>query len=481
MRYTTPGVYIEEIPTLPASVAGVETAVPAFIGYTAKAEKDGDEQALLNEPTRITSLLEYSEIFGGPQPERFELTIEDRYDEDSELTERKFSAGQENPSSPKFKLFYSLRLYFSNGGGPCYIVSVGGYKDENGQEVSIDKEELLEGIESLKKADEPTLILFPDAMSLENISDFGAVVTGALAQCNKLQDRFTIIDMFDNGESSALVDFRNVVGTSYLNYGAAYHPFLKTTLNYIVDNDNSEVSHNVISGTSPAGADDFTRNIAAGGLADLESSHPSIYRSLEAELKKIYVDLPPSGAIAGIYARVDRNRGVWKAPANVSVNSVIGPKILINDEMHGNLNVDATGGKSINAIRSFTGKGTLVWGARTLAGNDNEWRYIPVRRLFIYVEESVKKATEFVVFEPNDANTWVRVRAMIENFLTGLWRNGALAGATPQQAFFVKVGLGVTMTSQDILEGKMIVEIGMAAVRPAEFIIIRFMHKLQES
>jgi phage tail sheath protein FI len=145
------------------------------------------------------------------------------------------------------------------------------------------------------------------------------------------------------------------------------------------------------------------------------------------------------------------------------------------------LNVDPGSGKSINAIRSFTGKGTLVWGARTLAGNDNEWRYVSVRRFFNMVEESSKKATAQFVFEPNDANTWVKVRAMIENYLTILWRQGALAGAKPEQAFFVKVGIGQTMTAQDILEGRMIVEIGMAAVRPAEFIILRFMHKMQES
>ncbi|MGB3464673.1 MAG: phage tail sheath C-terminal domain-containing protein [Cyclobacteriaceae bacterium] len=141
----------------------------------------------------------------------------------------------------------------------------------------------------------------------------------------------------------------------------------------------------------------------------------------------------------------------------------------------------STSGKSINVIRNFVGKGTLVWGARTLAGNDNEWRYVPVRRLYICVEESVKKATEIVVFEPNDANTWLRVKTMIENFLTTLWRDGALAGASTDEAFFVNIGLGKTMTAQDILEGKMNVEIGMAAVRPAEFIILKFSHKLQES
>jgi hypothetical protein len=144
------------------------------------------------------------------------------------------------------------------------------------------------------------------------------------------------------------------------------------------------------------------------------------------------------------------------------------------------MNVDPTG-KSVNALRFFSGKGFLVWGARTLAGNDNEWRYVSVRRFFNMVEESVKKATEPFVFEPNDANTWVKVRAMIENFLAVQWRGGALAGAKPEDAYYVRVGLGATMTAQDILEGRMIVEIGMAVVRPAEFIILRFSHKMQES
>jgi hypothetical protein len=155
--------------------------------------------------------------------------------------------------------------------------------------------------------------------------------------------------------------------------------------------------------------------------------------------------------------------------------------VILTEEDQAYLNVDAGSGKSIDAIRNFTGRGILVWGARTLDGNSNEWRYINVRRLFIMAEESCKKATEFVVFEPNDKNTWIRVKGMISNFLTGLWRDGALAGDKPDQAFFVRVGIGETMTAQDILEGKMIVVIGMAAVRPAEFIILQFEHKLQEA
>jgi hypothetical protein len=162
------------------------------------------------------------------------------------------------------------------------------------------------------------------------------------------------------------------------------------------------------------------------------------------------------------------------------LNNVIEPVTKITDDDQDDMNVTATG-KSINAIRIFVNKGVLVWGARTLAGNDNEWRYISVRRFFNMVEESVKDATEPFVFEPNDGSTWAKIRGMIANFLTLQWRAGALQGAKPEDAFFVHVGLGETMTALDILEGRLIVEVGMAVVRPAEFIILRFSHKLVQS
>ena len=216
-------------------------------------------------------------------------------------------------------------------------------------------------------------------------------------------------------------------------------------------------------------------------LKHISNTNTSLYNQIKTKMTEQRVTLPPSPAIAGVYASVDRERGVWKAPANVSLAAVIGPKVKITHEEQEKLNVDPTGGKSINAIRAFNGKGTLVWGARTLAGNDNEWRYIPVRRLFITIEESIEKATAFAVFEPNDAATWLKVKAMIESYLYGLWEQGALAGPTTEAAYFVNIGLGKTMTTTDILEGRMIVEIGVAAVRPAEFIILKFTHKMQEA
>jgi hypothetical protein len=216
-------------------------------------------------------------------------------------------------------------------------------------------------------------------------------------------------------------------------------------------------------------------------LSDVAAVDNSTYNKILTAIGNLPLELPPSSAIAGVYARVDKDRGVWKAPANVSMNYVTNLSVKITNSDQEDLNVDVVAGKSINAIRAFTGKGILVWGARTLAGNDNEWRYVPVRRFFNMVEESVKKATSQFVFEPNDANTWVKVRAMIENFLILQWRAGALAGAKPEQAFYVRVGLGQTMTAEDILNGYMHIEIGMAVVRPAEFIVLKFSHKLQEA
>lgn len=236
-------------------------------------------------------------------------------------------------------------------------------------------------------------------------------------------------------------------------------------------------------GVAVAGVDSSTfAKLNTTFLSKINSFFNSVF---EAKLKDAFIGiplyLPPSPAVAGVYANVDRTRGVWKAPANVSLNSVVKPEALLSDLDQGDFNVDAENGKSINVIRQFVGRGNLVWGARTLAGNNNEWKYVNVRRFFNMVEESCQNATRQFVFEPNDANTWVRVKGMIDNYLTNLWRVGALQGAKPEHAFYVAVGLNQTMTADDILNGLLIVEIGLAVVRPAEFIVLRFSHKLAVS
>lgn len=649
----TPGVYVEEIVKFPPSVAQVETAIPAFIGYTEKATNKlpGDLNSI---PTRITSLLEYERFFGGAKAETtISVTVTEDEDNNKSIAVTQPSAKQ------PFIMYYSMQLYFANGGGPCYVVSVGRYgsdlADGESAVTSItDAEALKDGLDEIAKVDEPTLILFPDATRIDAVDNttFYGLYNDALTQCNKLQDRFTIIDTLSyDGSTSTDPNITNLrdgisLGKDFVKYGAAYYPHLETILNYTISETGISVVHS--GGSSPApiaqskantakdtlegyttdgvltdliadltaavgditgasgdsatlaevpdavnavdailahledviseaeklvdagrdaadatsdatlkgnvntavnaldgaitshvrteivnlegdkdslnAASDKTEADAAGAaavtttgdldipteidariaaiitaidaivadngdagilngktLAEVETLDNATYNKIKTAINNLPMELPPSSAVAGVYARVDSTRGVWKAPANVGLSYVVKPTVRVTNDIQDGLNVDTTAGKSVNAIRSFTGKGIIVWGARTLAGNDNEWRYISVRRFFNMVEESVKKASDQFVFEANDANTWVRIRSMIENFLTNQWKAGALAGATADEAFYVKVGLNQTMTADDILNGIMNVEIGMAVVRPAEFIVLKFSHKMQES
>lgn len=827
--YKTPGVYVEEVSTFPPSVAPVATAIPAFIGYTEQAIKNGEP--ITNIPTRVSSFVEFLQYFGGAPDRGIIIRL-------NALNQFVKSEVQNNVQ--QYYLYDCLRLFYDNGGGDCYIVSVGNYTETPEIGAAIPASGILGGLKALEKFDEPTMIVSPDATLLSGTNMY-SYQQQAMAQCANLQDRFFIGDLLKNDENVSGETFdervsqiRDRIGINNLKYGALYAPWLKaslsanlqfrdvlfadestaagsvtaassrgvlfgmtqdqairniifdvesasdisSTLESLIDpNDGSNILdgasslegalkslndavssllagfagtyadvqtdgnlpdlyakllaiiadiQGVYSGLTASGStgdfklqgdiddmlaeitscftalathhqmidsesssaltlmtasSDFTDAVAllglgaanpaavtpnqdtlneyftqaavdalityingdlvtaitsggdgtgatalstietelpanladeintelqtlldaspatiaaldgsitgsatlsdaaiaaasayvtayddppaslaigdvqanvlsrvnsyiedtlsaantavqaggdeaaviaaiaitatpvndnlniaatgaqsaiskvAGFFSDVLEAAQSYESTFDSSLKDVFGNyktlldraeqdimvLPPSAAIAGIYTKVDNERGVWKAPANVSLSSVSGPYVNINAAEQEDLNVDVNAGKSINAIRAFTGKGILVWGARTLAGNDNEWRYVPVRRFFNFAEESIKKATEQFVFEPNDANTWVRVRAMIENFLILQWRAGALAGAKPEQAFFVKIGLGETMTALDILEGRMIVEIGMAVVRPAEFIILRFSHKMQES
>jgi phage tail sheath protein FI len=410
-------------------------------------------------------------------------------------------------------MYYAMQMYFANGGGPCYIVSVGTYPSVPAaapSDADITKANLSNGLSDISKFDEPTLLVFPDATAL-SAGDYYTLMNEALLQCFTLQDRFTIIDVKHDtsgtNEINSSVDaLRNATqlgnNADLLKYGAAYFPNVESSLSYRFNDEDVSIVYvkdgaTITEATEDAdGSTDVINykmikeppaDIKADVKSGLElvrgsiSGNTELYNLIKLELNKVTVVMAPSGAMAGIYAAVDSSRGVWKAPANVSMAAVNAATVKISHIDQETMNVDPVSGKSVNAIRYFTGKGLMVWGSRTLLGNDNEWRYVPVRRFFNFAEESIKKGTEWVVFEPNDANTWARVKAMIENFLLKQWRSGALAGAKPEHAFFVRVGLGVTMTALDILEGRMNIEIGMAVVRPAEFIILKFSHKLQES
>lgn len=455
-EYKTPGVYIEEIPKLPPSIASVETAIPAFIGFTEKAQwKEPND--LLNKPKRIKSLLEYEQYFGAADPERGSVSIV--------FGGTEVIGKLDEAQRSRFLMYYSLQLFFLNGGGPCWITSVGAY------DAGVDVAKLQRGLDEIAKINEVTLLVFPDAPMLDDAGAYYGLQQQALAQAAELKDRFVIMDIYHNPEnldvwSLDIETFRNTIGTENLKYGAVYFPYLRARIP--ITANEAEVR---IEGST------------AETLEALKALSDDLYFKAKRALANTPLLLPPSSAMAGIYAQVDTSRGVWKAPANVNISGVDGPLFRITNREQDDLNVDAVAGKSVNAIREFEGRGpAIVWGARTMAGNDNEWRYISVRRFFNMVEESVKNASQQFVFEPNDENTWVRVKSMIQNYLTQQWKYGALMGASPKEAFYVHVGLGETMTELDLWEGRLIIEIGMAVVRPAEFIILKFMHKmLQES
>jgi phage tail sheath protein FI len=475
--YRAPDVYVEEIATFPPSVAEVGTAIPAFIGYTEKATSIAADDLKL-VPTKLYSLREFEDYYGFPKAEDIPVDV------DADADGKVPTGALATPPAVSFLLYYAVKMYFFNGGAQCYVVSVGGYG------TSIEKDKLLGGLDVIALEDEPTLLVIPEATGL-SYADYKEVSAAMLSQCQALGDRFAIFDVWKGDQrvdadvitgastKEKLIKANREAWAGELKYGAAYYPFVTTTMNHFVKPDESNVKVTV----KPAGGAAAPGGAAPAAveLGTLKDSNTAIYNLVKTKLKDQFIDMPPSALIAGVYAATDAARGVWKAPANVALLGVLEPVVKLNRAKQEDLNVDATAGKSINAIRAFAGKGTLVWGARTLAGNDNEWRYVSVRRFFNTVEESIKKSTYWAVFEPNDANTWVKVRGMVENYLIDKWREGALAGATPKDAFFVKCGLGTTMSPLDILGGKMNVEVGIAVVRPAEFIILKFSHKLQSS
>jgi len=482
--YATPGVYVEEINTLPPSITDIATAIPAFIGYTEKHQLAGEV-----EVDEISSLREFEERFGRAPVAQWKVRHEVVNDEDVlTLIERDGSKTNsskpvERFSQPKFLLWYAINHYYRNGGGRCYVVSVGKTTGD------ISKDSFVKGLQILAAYDEPTLIVLPEATKLSP-ADYGEVCQSALGHAADLQDRFVILDLLGSATTAApnsqkLMELRGLLGNQDLDRGAAYFPYLNTTLSHITADEDITVESQSLVGAPAAASSAGSSAVQSSPtpevtLKSLQDTHTSLFNRIKKILNDQRVILPPSAAVAGVYTSVDRERGVWKAPANTSLQSVVSPVIQLTDEQQAAFNVDSTTGKSINAIRSFTGKGTLVWGARTLAGNDNAWRYISVRRLFISVEESIKKATSFAVFEANDISTWLKVKGMIDSYLYNLWSRGALQGSNPEDAYVVNVGLGKTMFPDDILNGRLVVEVGLAVVRPAEFIILRFAHKLAQ-
>ncbi|MBL7700693.1 MAG: phage tail sheath family protein [Ferruginibacter sp.] len=485
----TPGIYIEEENAFPNSAVAVATAIPVFIGYTQKAEHKGI--SLIGKPIYITSFAEYMQWFGHGYHHRFAI-------KNAPAIINQFQPDMVIQPATIFYLYNCMRLFYLNGGGSCYILSVGTYGEGANKITEVNPADLSDAVfDTLEKTPEPTLVVLPDFVN--DRDQCYHLYKKVLAHCANTQSRFGIFDVIpdaaDASTNATLTAFREAIGTEALNYGAAYYPWLNASVVAAdeVDFTNMDVSTEALKTMLPetdvsAAIDDWNNAVAASPtstqnriLHQALMACSNTYVQLVNEIKNRLNLLPPSCAIAGIYSLVDGTRGVWKAPANVSISMAVSPAVNISAEEQQDMNIDVSSGKSVNAIRPFPGQGCLVWGARTLDGNSQDWRYINVRRTMIMIEQSLKLACRAYVFEPNVAATWVTMKSMMNNFLNSLWQQGALAGASPEQAFDVQTGLGATMTPQDILDGVLLVTVKLALVRPAEFIVLTIQQQQQRS
>ncbi|WP_288738858.1 phage tail sheath subtilisin-like domain-containing protein, partial [uncultured Parabacteroides sp.] len=526
----TPGVYIVEKNAFPNSVVEAPTAIPAFIGITEKAMNGNDD--LKNKPWKISSMTEFIKYFGGAPELSFTVDIK-RYNPDATTKNGKVVPENAvlNPESKvfqydvkseeknkfpiipkpatepfekdyavnyafyingenKYTLYYNMSLFFANGGGTCYIVSVGTYGKD-----TLDDTKVTTALTNLEKEQEITMIIVPEAV--ENTGVCTNIQQNMLKHCGEMANRFTILDIapkYPNNDqlNTRMEIFQGSIGSEYMSYGAAYYPWLNTSVLGDRDIDGEMFTWSETFYTYRDKFSDVDRNLQAiiekfmfqsievekdkkvtirgkeyaydiitkellekdlgeGMIATVETisavdptpekkvitfssryvtdkngfhqalfNGSVLYQYAMKGLKKYLNLLPPSAAMAGIYTRVDNTRGVWKAPANVSVSYVESTAENIDDKEQEDLNAPMNG-KAINVIRTFQGEGIKVWGARTLDGNSLDWRYINVRRTLLFLEESVKNAARAYVFEPNDAGTWINMKSMIENFLRGIW------------------------------------------------------------
>lgn len=442
---------------LPATVEPVLSAVPVFIGYTERSGTDAvsNDTTMICHPKKINSLVAYEECFGTTPRETIRVCIHESRNAD---TDKLNGPGVEVACDvrPAHKMYYHMQMYFVNGGGPCYVVSVG---DANAGKVTIAN--LLAGLKTAEECQDATLTVCPQVEGL-SADDAAAFYRAALKQADERRDRFAVFDCFDNDDALLV---RELVGLRHLSFGAVYHPYLKTSLPVLYDTNKINVEY-VAEGR---------RDTNISSVSELPEKLRVIVTD---ELKKLTVTLPPSSAISGMYCRNDAVRNVWSAPADLVLSNVLTPATEIDGKGQAAHIADSITGKSINVIRAIPKKGAVVIGARTLAGSDRDWKYISMRRLFIMIESSIRKSVALFSSEANNGKTWVEIQLLIENFLMSLWYKGVLQGADPDRAYFVKVGLGETMTERDISANRLIVDVGLAPVIPSEFIRFKIVQQM---
>jgi uncharacterized protein len=324
----------------------------------------------------------------------------------------RFASGEGLASTPLSNAVYG---FFQNGGSRCYVVALADGKSITG------KGKTPAGLDLLEQVDEVAIVAAPgynDAASYEAL----------LTHCEMMGDRVAILDSVEK-----------------------------------VDDINQLTQVSATGGEGDGKKVGLRPRLSPGGFGALYYPWITIRDPFSGDL----VSAPPSGHIAGIWARSDATRGVHKAPANEPVRGALGVADILTRQEQAVLNP-----AGVNVIRFFPSTGVMVWGGRTVADGSSEWRYLNVRRLFNMIEESIATSTRWIVFEPNDRTLWKSIRRDVTAFLNGVWRDGALMGRTPQEAFFVKCD-EETNPPESINEGKVITLIGIAPVKPAEFIIFR--------
>ncbi|OTA18523.1 phage tail sheath protein [Xenorhabdus vietnamensis] len=463
-----PGVYIEEDASLALSVSNSPTAVPVFIGKFTPKTVNSTQVC-----TRVSNWLEFTSIFSLAPMTEIVITSsldsspngETKKEEDKkEKVENKEAETQVSPKvqalsaaeeEPKkwihniekinlSKAVETLRFYFQNGGGACYIYPLNDIND------ALALAAIPERIE--QKGDITLLVCAEDDQEYKTKA-YDAV--SSLLNDNKV-GYFLIADSPDGKSIPSMGNGTKV---------AAYYPQLETNLTFSALPNDKNV---IINGYEDESGKDKLKN-----LDELKKENEVLAQDIDTRLRQEQqrqLTFPPSAAIAGIYCQTDNQRGVWKAPANVALTGVKGLTDKVDDDRQGDMN-----NKGINVIRSFTDRGLMVWGARTCAdANDTHWRYIPVRRLFNSVERDIRQALRAVLFETNNQPTWMRAKAAVDQYLYALWQKNALMGDRPEEAYFIHIGQDITMSDADIKQGKMIMKVGLAAVRPAEFIVLQF-------
>ncbi len=337
-----------------------------------------------------------------------------------------------SPGNASTPLAHAVFGFFQNGGGRCCVVNVGVDNSIVGDGQG------RKGLEVLEESDEIAIVAAPGYMDAESYD-------ALLSHCEKMKDRVAILDAPPQvSKIDALTKVATAPAKAKKSRGAS---------------EDTKPS-----GEAKSEADALRPRQSDGGWGAYYFPHITVRDPLSP---KDLVDVPPSGHIAGIYARSDATRGVHKAPANEAVRGALNVTYRVTREEQATLNPSG-----VNCIRLFPGEGIRVYGARTLAESSSEWRYLNVRRLFNMVEESIARSTRWVVFEPNDRPLWKAIRRDVTAFLTMIWRQGALMGRTPEEAFFVQCD-EETNPPEVIDAGTVVTVVGIAPVKPAEFVIFR--------